>query len=927
MEDNKIVAAKGDYSGTRMNKSTDEAELLKMIDEIHSLSPSEVQGYLDRRCGQDASLRQKVVNLLKADKEKPDFWEAAAAGVQNIKGEIGASSQLSMESLNSNQQDRYQIKPGQQCGRYQIGERIGEGGMGQIYKAYDPKLDRLDALKSLHNNSFLLTEEGRGLAKCQSPNIVQIYDIGEQDGTPFLVMEYLQGETLRHKIGKLNMVEALRIAIDVATALITFSEKKTVHCDLKPENIMVCNDGTIKVLDLGLAIARGQKAEFGGTIKYMSPEQARKQPLTELSDIFSFGIVLYEMLSGHRPFDRPTNLETLEAISFDEPPPLSNYLQEIPDYLQIIVSKALRKPIDKRYQTAQDMKHDLEDCLLKVEALVTVKEREKFFPEHPSKKLPITTIDPAKLNRYLPPVAISGAMQSPQVFNPLPVDLGTICGLDRSCFIAVIAGTEDDGIFDNLIHVEQCLRYSLASRANPTLSLPERLWLRIDLRNSAKAPANLNELLQAAGHSDRIVDIDFSAIIPGIFIEWGYAEPTENDALLTSIKFWCERLFCNLFRKNQLAIVTHITSHSVAESQSLARKAVEKLSLIHDAPPLSLFHTSNHSSPVPVTESPDDNYFFDIGLIHPPGSYVCSWLVPILKDASAKQRLKKEAENYSQLLNFFNSLLQNGSKNHIVMGFTNAENVVADLARLPSFSQQMYQQFLNFVNTYLPDHTEELLRVYIRTGREFLIRMGLVFAAKRGYLDNLLTGEGDLDALFQLGASQVQIDEEKLLSLLGAHPEVTESLVDKVAYQLLLQYIKYRRQEIKEQIEDLLKNEQIGSPLQTVCNLVLGKIEVLPFISRYGKEAYALALKSGYTFDFWLSEIDGLELDNPDLWGLITALHTSESRISELLKMIPAYRAIFGLCQPEEWQVLTNEGHLLDKITTARQQRPLHFRH
>ena len=276
------------------------------------------------------------------------------------------------------------IAPGTRLGRYEIRSPLGAGGMGEVYLAEDTKLRRKVAIKFLPPGSIAseqankrLLREARAAAALDHPHICGIHEVGEEAGQSFIVMQYVEGETLdcRMKRQPLGFHEGLTIATQVADALSEAHWHGIVHRDIKPSNIMITSRGAVKVMDFGLAKiikkARGVESEAEteallstpgailGTIPYMSPEQVRGEALDGRSDIFSFGVVLYEMLSGQQPFASESVAATASAILTREPPPLARYLREVPAELERIVCKALRKDREERYQTAKDLLIDL----------------------------------------------------------------------------------------------------------------------------------------------------------------------------------------------------------------------------------------------------------------------------------------------------------------------------------------------------------------------------------------------------------------------------------------------------------------------------------------------------------------------------------------------------------------------------------------
>ncbi len=277
------------------------------------------------------------------------------------------------------------LTTGQCIGHYEIVEKLGEGGMGVVYKARDMRLNRFVALKLLlrehaghenHIRRFAL--EARAASTLNHPNIVTVHDVSSENGSDFIVMEYVRGKALDQLIPRKGMRfnEALKIAIQIADALSAAAAAGIVHRDLKPSNVMVGDSGLVKVVDFGLAklvdsSASDQTMTMGvnseeppqtregtvvGTVSYMSPEQAEGKPLDARSDIFSFGAVLYEMVTGQRAFRGNTSMSTISAILRDEPDPVSALASDVPRDLEKIVNRCLRKDPDRRFQNIADVR-------------------------------------------------------------------------------------------------------------------------------------------------------------------------------------------------------------------------------------------------------------------------------------------------------------------------------------------------------------------------------------------------------------------------------------------------------------------------------------------------------------------------------------------------------------------------------------------
>ncbi|PYS31112.1 MAG: serine/threonine protein kinase, partial [Acidobacteria bacterium] len=287
------------------------------------------------------------------------------------------------------------LSSGTKLGRYEIRSKIGEGGMGEVYLAQDTKLDRKVALKILpadvatHPDRMKrFVQEAKAASALNHPNIITIYEIDETASSHFIATEFIEGETLREREQKpLELSESLDIATQLASALAAAHAAGIVHRDIKPENVMLRHDGIVKVLDFGLAkltdrapaesidteaLTRANvKTDPGtvvGTAIYMSPEQARGMPVDARTDIFSLGILIYEMVAGRLPFEGSHSNEIMASVLSDkEPPPLARYSTEVPAELERIVTKALRKNRDERYQTIRDMLLDLKSLKQRLE--------------------------------------------------------------------------------------------------------------------------------------------------------------------------------------------------------------------------------------------------------------------------------------------------------------------------------------------------------------------------------------------------------------------------------------------------------------------------------------------------------------------------------------------------------------------------------
>src|SRR6266545_406426 len=376
------------------------AERWKQVDDLFQSAverpPEERAAFLDEACHGDEGLRREVESLLTSYERSENFIELPAFEVA--------------PELVTND------KAGELIGHYRIESLIGVGGMGEVYLARDERLGRKAALKllpeSLTTDETQLSRfknEARTASSLNHPNILTVYEIGTEGNRQFIATEFIEGITLRASLarGRIMPHAALEIAVQMASALAAAHETGVVHRDIKPENIMLRPDGYAKVLDFGIAKLTEQHPgsdshEVGtttllqtrpglvlGTTRYMSPEQARGQKVDARSDIWSMGVVLYEMVGGVPPFSGATPSDCIASILKTEPPPLSGVLSDVPVKLQSIVQKALRKNRDERYQTIKEMLTDLRDLKGELEV-------EGSSPQSKARVEPILT----RINRH-----------------------------------------------------------------------------------------------------------------------------------------------------------------------------------------------------------------------------------------------------------------------------------------------------------------------------------------------------------------------------------------------------------------------------------------------------------------------------------------------------------------------------------------------
>ena len=276
------------------------------------------------------------------------------------------------------------LAAGTRLDSFEIVAPLGAGGMGEVYRARDVALKRDVAIKVLPEywsrdperlRRFEL--EAQAAATLNHPNVVSIFHVGRYDGSPYIVTELLQGETLRERLrhGSTPLREVLETGSSIAQGLAAAHAAGVVHRDLKPENVFLTKDGRVKILDFGLAKFDPVASESGstvtvqqvtnpgqvlGTVGYMSPEQVRGQPADTRSDIFALGVILYEMVTGRAAFRKDTSAETMAAIMKEDPPPISQYSSTTPPGLQRVIARCLTKNPEQRFQHASDVGFALE---------------------------------------------------------------------------------------------------------------------------------------------------------------------------------------------------------------------------------------------------------------------------------------------------------------------------------------------------------------------------------------------------------------------------------------------------------------------------------------------------------------------------------------------------------------------------------------
>jgi serine/threonine protein kinase len=376
-----------------------DSERWKQIDEIFhaalNCEPSARAAYLAEACKEDESLRAEIEALIASHQKESTFFDTPAS-------DLAAEYIAQKDNIGA-------------LGHYKIVKKIGRGGMGEVYLAEDTRLNRKVALKLLppeftNDKSRIrrFEKEARAVSALNHPNILTIYDIGQIGTSSFIASEYIDGVTLRQRIrtSKMQLKEILSVCIQAAEGLEAAHQAGVIHRDIKPENIMIRKDSYVKVLDFGLAksIDHGalQNSQLNtqssdatktgilvGTVRYMSPEQARGLKVDAQTDIFSLGVVMYELITGSFPFEGPTSIDTLAAILQTNPQPLNTF-GEFPTELQSIVTKALQKAPGERYPAVGEMLGDLRHLKMRIDVDEELK-RSTTSESRTKKKVSTTT--------------------------------------------------------------------------------------------------------------------------------------------------------------------------------------------------------------------------------------------------------------------------------------------------------------------------------------------------------------------------------------------------------------------------------------------------------------------------------------------------------------------------------------------------------
>ncbi len=388
-------------------------KIKQVYDRALDLCGDEREGFLAEACAGDADLRREIESLLAAHEDAGSFLQSPAVEV--------AAREIVADEVTSPVTAKLPAAPqliGRELANYKIISLLGRGGMGEVYLAEDKRLHRKVALKLLParftndaDRVRRFEREAWAVSSLNHPNIVTIFEIGQAGGLWFMATEFIEGQTLRQRLSAgepMLLREVIRVSTQIADALAAAHETGVVHRDIKPENVMLRHDGYIKVLDFGLAKVTERlttddhapaplsslttAGTVMGTVSYMSPEQARGQEVDGRTDIFSLGVVMYEMLAGRLPFEGATASDMIASILRSEPPPLAKHSPQTPAELEAIVMKALAKDLEARWPKIEALADKLRDISQELEFKARLADSDK-------KQLSPVSAAPAKLHR------------------------------------------------------------------------------------------------------------------------------------------------------------------------------------------------------------------------------------------------------------------------------------------------------------------------------------------------------------------------------------------------------------------------------------------------------------------------------------------------------------------------------------------------
>jgi serine/threonine protein kinase len=887
------------------------SEILQVVLE---LDPSLRKAHLDLACMDDPTLRAEI---------EPYITNYERANDRLDDSELFIHSNLLKSYKN---------------GSYRIVEQLGEGGAGQVYRVHDAGMDRDVALKFLARKLVFDEEQVRRfkdeakavykLNKQRHPNIPLIYSIDEVGGFPFIETEYVEGETLRQRLekGRLKVDEALKISYQVADALTAAYGADIVHRDIKPENIMLELSGFVKVLDFGIAKLMRTNSDAVdksaqtwhltkpgvvlGTVAYMSPEQAFGPQVDSRTDIWSLGVVLYEMLTGRAPFEGQSDADVMISIRDKEPQPLHELNKELPAELQEIINKALAKKKEQRYKTVIEMREALRRLL-----------NELFPSQNKGEAQAVLPSPDAGLKKRGAPLSIRAlSFSGSEVFKSIPLDLGMVWGLDRSSFIGALAGYPGDGVYESLQRVERALVDTMNGE-NLSHSLPTRWWLQIDTSLYPNGPQSADEIWESLldKNDPRAQYLKNNGLpdllILGLFFEISLGEFKASDESISTITHWCHELVSGRIKLPQLVIVLHVSGSDLGKSKVIVTRILEKLGeLGADVPSEAILINRQPGTSEPsVRQDAGMNPLFRFGIKSQPGFYFCSWVYQALKSATERSEWSGEEEKKYEAVGTQYQKYLDPSKNYEEESL--ALQVVEDLdLNVADIGEDLDNQFMRLVDQYLPERVYPLIKAYARSKRREARHKALVFAASSDFLMDAWVEGNQLEP--------------------GHLPEDSDFIADHQAGPFIQAFTlallrQYQRGNNRSAIKEYLrqhKNRLLGD-LKTLTEVCVGDLPADQFINSFESRKFLLAIRAEMEIEFPLERLKTLDIDEPDAWWLLQALRPSSNRITEILRLESHQRAVFGLCTDKEWQSIRSDKKVERQILICRRQRSISFLH
>ena len=811
-------------------------------------------------------------------------------------------------------------------GRFIDFRKLGSGGFGTVIFANDTYLERSVAIKFLSPRSGMNSElrerfrrEAKVTAKLEHRNVVRVWDAQvDDDGLfPYIVSEFVDGQTLR---GQLPLVEAVRIAKEIAEVLVESHAKGIMHRDLKPGNVMVMNDGRVKVLDFGIAkLIKGDGAvdldaptlfqttegKVLLTLPYASPEQLGKQKHDERSDLWSLGVVLFEMVSGIRPFSDGLSEQFYEINN--GPPVLPSLTPPPPPKLVAILNQSLAPKIQDRYQSAAELKADLDQLLdlLQPAAQQPSRGESRIFGLPVEVELPFLHLEEQQEpNVALPAVALSQINE----FKDMPFDLGTVWGLDRSSFIGVLAGSNGDVVYNSLQSVERLLNDELKTQTR--LRLPTRWWMKVSatkLSNGPKALADISgsliqdhELFLQLG--DRFAS---GELIPGLFLELNTHERSHQ---MTTTLNWVRGLFALGTALSQVAVVIQVTGNS---SDKAIQDAASLLAKLND---LNLGVSSElvvvREKPVYRKHQPEvpDDPLDRIG--KPVGFHFSSWVAAAVINAGDEWGESQEQE----FDGIVTALRQYRSSTPPDLRGSSARQVTGELEKIVTRLElpQVFKQFLLLVHRYLPEYISAMVKAFAKSEFPGVSKTSLVFATQSDtFVDAWVDGYFD--------GQKSPLSAEDFRPLQGRRP-----YIDDFVLGLLRRYIRgQNRDEIMNQIEGI--SRVLSPDILQICWLCFRRIGLKDALKSLRPKSLIYLLRAELNSAIDEIDLSKTSLQNAEIWWLHQGLEPSSNRLQKRLELNSQCRAVFGLASATEWQQLSKQRDLAQAVTICRRGRPLVF--